>query len=420
MAGRMGRWWSTILGIVGMGLALTAGILLIVGLQAPWPASAWGPRGATYPAIVGIPAIGWLLTRRRPQNPIGWLLALSGISFSLNYVGLGIAVVAHDRGATTWGSWGAWLVEWAWVPGITLLLTALIRFPSGHPPRRAGRLLDAALVLGLLGAALHEALQPGALSNVSWYDNPAAVSAGSWEVLGTALGVSYLALMALVVAAPATVATRFVGSSGIVKQQMRWVVYASLPFALSLLLLGGVQVLGSVAGAVTPAQAGEGQWSDIAILANAFSMPLLVAAVAVAILRYRLYDLDRIVSRALMYTALTGTLVGIYLLTVAVMGAMLRGVVGTSDTLVVAASTLFAAALFSPLRRRLQEAIDRRLHRQRYDARQAVVTLGAHLGEVVEPGEAQRRILAVVGQTLAPATAALWLSEQTGSRRTDP
>ena len=419
MAGRMGRWWSTILGLVGLGLAVTGGILLIVGLQAPWPASAWGPRGALYPGIVGIPTIGWLLTRRRPQNPIGWLLALSGISFALNYVGLGIAVVAHDRGATTWGSWGAWVVEWAWVPGVVLLLAALIRFPSGHPPRRARRLLTAAIVLGLLGPALHEALQPGAMGNVDWYDNPLAVSEGSWEVLGTVLGAGYLALMALIAAALATVATRFVGSSGIVKQQLRWVVYASLPFALSMLLLGGTQLLATARGAGRLAQAAEGPLSDVAILANAFSLSLLVGAVAVAILRYRLYDLDRIVSRALTYTALTGTLVGIYLLTVVVLGAMLRGLFDSSDTLVVAASTLFAAALFSPLRRRLQETIDRRLHRQRYDAHQAVVTLGAQLGEVVEPGEAQRRILAVVGQTLAPATAALWLSEPAGSRGAD-
>lgn len=417
--GRSGRWWSTTLGIVGTGLALAAGILVIVGLHAPWPASAWGPRGALYPAVVGIPTIGWLLTRRRPQNPIGWLLAASGVTFCLNYVGLGIAVIAHDRGEHVWGAWGAWVVEWAWAPGVALMLAALMRFPSGHPPRRVRRLLDTVTVVAILGPSLHEALQPGALANVDWYANPVAVSAGSWEALGAALGTTYLALVVMIVATLVTAATRFVGSDGVVRQQMRWVVYASLPFVLSLLLLGGTQLLGVVRGAATPPQAAEGLVTDVAILANAFSLSLIVGAMAVAILRYRLYDLDRIVGRALTYTLLTGTLLLIYLTSAVVLGTLFRGVVGSSDTVVVAASTLLAAALFSPLRHRLQDVIDRRLHRRRYDARRAVVTLGAHLGAVVEPGEAERRILSVVGETLQPATAALWLREPVDGRQDD-
>lgn len=395
------RVWSTLLGIVGVLLVTATVVLLLVGRAAPWPDAAWIGRGPA--VLIGlIVPISWLLTHRRPDNPVGWLLSLAGMSYIFNSLCLAAVVVASDRGATTTAIWVAWLVAWSWVPAVVLTLLALARFPTGRLPSRRWRILDVAALLSIVGWATQEALRPGALQNVEWFENPIVVPPDTWRSIALLVSPANVALVVLSVGTILALGGRFRRSQGVERQQLRWIGYTSVPFALTLLLGGFMEAV----------NADIGPSRGLLAYVNTTSLMLMLGAIALAILRYRLYDLDLFVSRTITYTLLTGSLVGVYLLSVMVLGTLVRDLAGgQSDSLVVAASTLLAAALFAPLRRRLQDLIDRRLHRRHFDARQAIVTLAANLRDEVDSDAVSALVVGAVGDNLQPASVGLWLPD---------
>ena len=339
--------------------------------------------------------VGAVVASRRPNNSIGWLFcgigALVGVgAFSQVYAYYALAV---RPGGAPGGVLAAWITGWYWYPLLGgLSAFTLLLFPTGAPPSRRWRpllwVLMATGAVVTLGAALTERLRWNGSYNVR---NPIGIE-GLGSVEETAWGAASLALFLLcLVGALASVIVRFRASRGVERQQLKWFTFAATVFGSSL-------VIGELFPAI-------GDTGGDALFG--FFIALLPVSAGIAILRYRLYDIDRIINRTLVYAALSAVLAGVYALCVVVIPQAVGAARGSE--LVVAGSTLLVAALFTPARRRIQGFIDRRFYRSRYDSQRTVEAFSAGLRDVVELDAITARLLTVARDTLHPAHASLWI-----------
>ncbi len=336
--------------------------------------------------------IGALVASRRPRNPIGWLLLTTAVSFGvlllserLAWHGL-LADRAVGDGVSRW----LWLANWAWIPAVVPVFTFLpLLFPTGRPlSRRWGRVLWATTVAaGLLLAGY--ALAPGPLQNTPAVDNP--FGAGRAATLMAGLGFALVAAAAL--ASVASLALRFRRSHGVERQQIKWV------WAAGALLVASFVVSSVVQGLV-----GE-ELSWAILLTGLLGVP---AAVGVAVLRYRLYDIAVVINRTLVYGSLTAALALFYLASVLLLQLLLRPLTEQSS-LAVAVSTLAVAGLFRPARRRIQELVDRRFYRKKYDAARALESFSARLRDEVDLDTLSAELRALLQDTVQPSHVSLWL-----------
>jgi hypothetical protein len=382
--------WS--LWLVSFGCCAAGLVVELVGTR---PLTAAGlAEGAAFALSfpLGYATVGLVLGLRRPANPIGWLFAASGLLWSL------------------WIPWDVWIGqlfragrplplaaqlaavtgEFSWASAIALGITLpALLLPDGRLRSRRWRVVVATAVFGATVAPLAGSLTPGQLQETEIpFDNPfglggAAVTAASVLTL-TAVVLHWLSL----VAALASLVLRFRASRGVERQQLRWVAAGA---ALTL--------VGLLAGAFVAA----------AGYAAVLCVPV---AVAVAVLRYRLWDLDRLVSRTVTYALVTGLLVLPYLLVVPAAGRLAAG----TGSLGVAAATLVAVAAFAPLRRRVQALVDRRFNRRRYDAARTVDRFAVRLRDQVDLDAVRAELLVVVEQTVQPTQASLWLRAPAATR----
>ena len=340
---------------------------------------------------LGYAAVGLVLTLRRPANPIGWLFAASALTWSL-IIPLGPWVdqlVRDQRALPLAAKLQAMAEVTIWAPAIALGITLpALLVPDGRLRSRRWRVVVASAVAGpaMFMAAL---LTPGSTTDtVVPFENPL----GQAGLVGTAAGgiavVGLVLHVASLLAALLCVVLRFRSSRGIERQQMRWVA-------------AGAAV--AVIGLTIPLGRYRGAWLDPIVV---LCVPV---AVAVAVLRYRLWDLDRLVSRTVTYTAVTVLLVVPYLLVVPAASRLAEG----SGSLAVAAATLAVAALFQPVRRRVQDLVDRRFNRRRHDAAQIIEGFGARLRDQVDLDTLTAEVLAVADQTMQPTRASLWLRAPT-------
>jgi hypothetical protein len=293
--------------------------------------------------------------------------------------------------------WLALLAQPGWAPGITLLGLAVVLFPDGRPPSSRWRWLVwvyAAVAMLWIGGAV--TITVGAIIGHNTQVDPGgnllllngtAKAAGWWNVLQD---VFFPLLVACWLASLAGQALSYRRSSGERRQQLKWLMtgsaVAGAGIGIPLLLLGGA--------------------GGPFVLAGFLALPL---SIGVAVLRYRLFDIDRIISRTLAYAIVTGLLVGVY----AGLVLLANRVVSINNTpVVVAASTLAAAALFNPLRRRVQGMVDRRFNRARYDAGRTVAAFAARLQDTVDLDSVRDDLAGVVQQALEPAHVSVWLSER--------
>ena len=347
--------------------------------------------------LVGFTAfmvVGALIVAHRPSNAIGWIFTAIGL----------LAATGLPAGEyTTYVYWtrsgslpAAILVAWAMLGGAWYLTMALalvftpLLFPTGRllSPRwrpvawLAGAATAAFTVLATLQPNLARA--PGRV-----IANPIGVAAvGNLEE--SRVGVALLSLMGvLMLVGFGALVVRFRRSRGDERQQLKWITYAGglLPLAVLAYLLP--EVVGTVV----------------------FAVPLvfLPVAVGIAILRYRLYDIDRLINRTLVYGLLTALLAGVYAAVVLVLGQVFGGVGEDPPSWAVAGATLAVAALFQPARRRIQAVVDRRFNRRKYDAANMVEAFSAHLRNEVDLDALSAELLALVNQTMQPTTASLWL-----------
>jgi hypothetical protein len=376
--------WLAAFGCCAAGLAVTLAVTrpLTVGVLAEGAAKA-----LAFP--LGYATIGLVLSLRRPANPIGWLFAAAGLAWSLpipvepwldRLVGEGRPLPLVAQAAAVYG-------EFSWAPATVLgvILPALL-VPGGRLRSRRWRPVAAtgvaagALVLvgGVLAPARLEDLQ---IANPFGLAGPAGTLAAMAAVAG------FLLWAASMVASVACVVLRFRASRGVERQQLRWVAAGA-----------AAAVAGLLAGAATP----QGTVLSSVLYSSVLCIPL---AVAVAVLRYRLWDLDRLVSRTVTYALVTALLVVPYLLIVPAVSRL----AGDTGNLAVAATTLAAVAAFTPLRRRTQDLVDRRFNRRRYDAARTVAAFAARLRDQVDLDALEAELLAVVDQTVQPTRASLWL-----------
>ncbi len=362
-------------------------------------------EGVDAVAAVAFPTVGAIIASRRPGNPIGWIFCFVGLSLGVAIFAAEYAVYARvtEPGALPAGVLAAWLGTWIWVPGVILGPTfLLLLFPHGRLPSPRWRPV-AWISTGAtaLGVAVLMVLPWDLLDTGLPAENPFEVEVAqafevaafvAWIVLG-------MASMALAVLA---VIRRFSRSRGVERQQLKWFVYAGA-LTVVLFFLPLVPAL-----------------SFVGSLLQILAAPLLPAAAGVAIFRYRLYDIDVIVNRTLVYGALTAMLVVLYLGGVVTTQTVVRFLTGQEQQpqLAVVASTLVIAALFSPLRRRIQAIVDRRFYRSKYDAAKTLEAFGAKLREETELGHLEDDLAGVVRETVQPAYASLWLrASDTGGRR---
>jgi hypothetical protein len=340
-------------------------------------------------------ATGAMIVWRGGGNAVGWILLLTPVAMSVTTAVESLYIYgryAHPGSLPT-AAGLIWAVNWLWVMGFVPLVTfTFLLFPDGRllSPRwrPAAWLAGGALIALVLGYAF----APGPLEDYPVVENPLGVP-GVGGAMFEALKGAGIPLMALAAAASATsLVVRFRGSSGEQRQQLRWVAFA-----------GAAAIVLWLAGAALRPVIGTG-----GAFAVAFGLMLPPVAIAVAVLKYRLYDLDLVINRTLVYGALTATLAGAYVGSVLVLELILRPITAQSN-LAIAASTLAVAAAFGPLRRRIQELVDRRFYRHRYDARLTLERFGSRLRDELDLETLRSELAAVVSQTMEPAHVSVWL-----------
>lgn len=376
-------------------LAAITGAITVAMLAMAAVLAAVGPGDAqittlTAVAFGGVAAVGAVVAARRPDNAVGWLLSVAAFSMAA----LQLAGALADRLAAGGSDGGRavdllrWLGEWGWVPAFVALFALFpLLFPTGAPPAPRWR----AVAWIALGAAVVDvvanAFAPGPLGSEPGVENPLGIAGFPSDLIRP---VADWALLAATAAAIASLVVRYRRSRGVERRQLQWV-----------LLAGVVLLVCLLAGAT-------GQ--DVFWPALMVGVLALSAAVAVAMLRYRLYDIEVVVNRALVYGALTATLAATYLGAVLLLRLVAVPLTGDSG-LAVAASTLAVAALFRPARTRIQSAVDRRFYRRKYDAQRTVQGFAARLRDEVDLATVTAELRAAVGDTMGPAHVSLWLVE---------
>jgi hypothetical protein len=335
---------------------------------------------------------GAVMAARRPRNPVGWLFSAAGLFLAL--LTLTSILYWHLAFGQSNPSGSAelllWTQSWAWVPPVvTLFVLIPLLFPTGRPPTPRWRLVGWAAVAGGIALIVGTAFGPGSFENYPWAENPLGVAGFPGKTL---VGVSFFVCIAAALAAVASLVLRYHRSHGVERQQLKWVTAAGSLLVLSFL----------VGGLLTDWVSEQAGWAAMVV-----GFSTLAAAVAIALLRYRLYDIDVVVNRALVYGALTMTLAGSYFGLV----LLLQVLLSPSSDLAVAGSTLAVAALFRPARSRIQHAVDRRFYRRRYDAARTLERFGARLRDEVDLESLGGELRAVVAETMQPAHISVWVRE---------
>ena len=380
-------------------VALPTVVLLALGASESTPGDDFGLGGlgglSFVVASLAFVSVGGMVAARVPENPIGWIFCLIGLvivigDFAYQYADEMLFISSNPLPG---GATAAWLQNLGLPPGFGLLGVALLLFPDGRLPSRRWR---PALWLGLAGIGLivtGYALRPGPLDDpFGTVSNPIGI-AGSFDLMDALSGFGWMFMGASVGLAAFAAATRLRRSHGLEREQLKWIAFAA-----------GVTGVAVVADVVSFFASLEGI-DEVRIVLLAVGFGAFPLAAGAAILRYRLFDIDVVINRALVYGALTATLAVAYLASV----LLLQLVLSPSSDLAIAGSTLAVAALFQPARQRIQELVDRRFFRSRYDAARTLERFGTRLRDEVDLDALAGELTAVVADTMSPAHVTLWL-----------
>jgi hypothetical protein len=374
---------------------------------------AWGPSILTLASLtVSFSVVGALITSQRPENLIGWIFLAIGFCYGLLIAGEEYAIYALLRipGSLPLGAELSWLAKWIWAPGLGLILVFLpLLFPNGRPPSRRW------WTVGWLGG-LSIGLICVLASIVLWPDRgPALVRPGgyageveAWRsaVLGWLWSVVIPMLLLAGLGAVISLFFRFRRARGDERQQIKWFASAAALTLVWYLVFG---------------QSTRGLPEAMVALASLLVLQCILVATGIAILRYRLYDIDLLINRTLVYGSLTLMLGLIYFGGVATTQAIFGVLTGQEEQpqLAVVVSTLAIGALFMPLRRRIQSFIDRRFYRRKYDARKTLEAFSAKLRDETDLDALSGDLIGVVRETMEPAHVSLWLRPDPSLRTTE-
>jgi hypothetical protein len=367
-----------------------------------------------YVPFLAFPIVGALIASRRPHNPIGWICLAVGLLWMLGglseqYTSYGIA----KPGSVPYLATIVALIQWMWIIPVGLLGTyLLLLFPDGMLPSSRWRPLAwlSGAVMVLLG--VDSVLAPGPLTDLEGVRNPFGLEGAPWLV--DAGIVLLLLFVTCILASAISLVSRYRRSGGEVREQIKWIALAGafvglLAFLMTTLGLLIVPEVMSGGGGSLPS------WLQFLIYVGNLSFAGVPVAIGLAILRYRLYAIDLIINRTLVYVTLTATLALVYLGGVTATQTVFRVLTGQEQQpqLAVVISTLVIAALFNPLRRRIQGFIDRRFYRSKYDARKTLETFSAKLRDETDLDALSGDLVGVVRETMQPAHVSLWIRPDT-------
>jgi hypothetical protein len=398
-------------GVFGLCLALW-----IVSLGFGWLARSLEPSNASWSgggylsnalfvvAVFTFPVVGVLIATRRPGNRIGWLLLLIGVGWGIanssSYTDYVIRLHHPHPGSAVVAAIGGTM----WIVPIGMTGTFLILlFPDGRLPGPRWR-----IVAWISGAAILTGLSlnlatPGPMTSGGYphTDNPFGIDAAGGGIQDAK--VLILLVPAMMVASAASLIVRFRRARGVARQQVKWLAAAAALVAVIYLIVETTSVTTAPEGTQAPT------WLLVIQGIALVSFGLIPAAIGVAILRYRLFDIDRLVRRTLVYAALVACLAVIYLIGVFTFESAVRNMTGGSSTLAVTLSTLAVAAAFQPLRRRIQAAVDRRFYRARYDAARTLEAFSSRMRDEIDLETLTGDVVSVVRDALHPSHATVWL-----------
>ena len=385
--GAIGAWLVTLV------IACAATALVVLGRSSALRTT-WGFAGFGVLMAITFGTIGLLISVRVPGNRIGWLFAAIGLGSALQeliaaYVLYGGLVAP---GTLPWVGEIAWFEAWDWVPVVGVATTFLfLLFPDGRPPSPRWRPVAWLAAGAILVASIFLSIQPGPIDSAEFLDNPLGLNVG--ELAGPLGGVGFGALVLAVVLSVTSMVVRFRRSRLIEREQLKW--FASAAVVAGLIFAG--------LGAIDSANKAFQILTIVALL----GLPI---SAGIAILRYRLYDIDRIISRTIAYALVSAVLVGTYGVLIVVLQAPLAAVTG-SDTILVALSTLVIATLFQPVLRRVRRAVDRRFDRRRYDADWTASAFADRMRNEVDIDRVTSDLYGTTVATLAPVRIAVWVRE---------
>jgi hypothetical protein len=395
-----------------------AGVPLLVLARSAHVPSSWDADLTTV-GLLGsglflvFPLVGALIASRRPENPIGWLCLADGLLWMTTnmleyYAVSGVA----QPGSLPFPLGAAGINNWLWVPSVGLLATyVFLLFPDGRLPSRRWRPLAWISGVVIVSTSVGVMLSPGSLDTLKGVRNPYGLEAAPWVTT-----VSYVILPLLplcMLASALSLVLRYRHSRGEERQQIKWIAFAASVVAL-------VYLIAMVASFIHPSEAwttaGSVWWLNLVTITALLSFVTIPIAVGIAVLKYRLYEIDLIINRALVYVSLTATLVAVYLGGVVLLQRLFVLLTGQRSTLAVVASTLLIAALFNPLRKRIQALVDRRFYRRKYDARKTLDAFNARLRDETNLDALNDELAGVVRETMQPKHVSLWLRPSTDVR----
>ena len=383
--------WSLWLGTLA---CLVGGLVITLVITRPLTADLLVDGAVEGAVWLLFATIGLVLTLRRPGNPIGWLYAAAGLVWTV-YVPFDPWVdelLRAGRPLPPVARLAALAGDSLWAVGITLAVTLpLLLLPGGRLRSPRWRVVAAVAVAATAVDVIGWSLSSDPMTQTPVpVAKPFALGGWAGEAATTVTWVGWALVFASIPVAALSAVLRFRASRVVERQQLRWVAAGATTAAAAPLVLIPLEELGLLP------------------LTDAFALPMLLSvpvAVAVAVLRYRLWELDRLVSRTVTYAVVTAVLLVPYLLVVPAASELVAG----SGSLAVAAATLAVAGLFQPLRRRVQDLVDRRFNRRRYDAARTVEGFARRLRDQVDLDALHAELLEVVDQTMQPTTASLWL-----------
>jgi hypothetical protein len=337
--------------------------------------------------------VGAIIASRHPRNTIGWLFCSVGVTIGLNSFAGDYAEfwLASGFGTRSLGETAAWFSSWLWILLVYVPTSfLLLLFPDGRLPSPRWRPVAWGAALGAAGGVGGYALEAGPLVDFPQIANPYGVDGPVVGIVGVAGSIVAAGCM---VASAVSLIVRLRRAGSVERQQIKWLAY------------GGAVVVGTigVGGLIT-------LWSvPVSIVIMSLALLGLPIFTGIAIVRHRLYDIDVLINRTLVYGVLTTTLVALYLGVVVVLQRIFVALTGEQSTLAVVASTLVIAALFNPLRRRIQSFIDRRFYRRKYDAKKTLEAFSSKLRNETDLEALNDDLVGVVAETLQPAYASVWL-----------
>src|SRR5215217_7146414 len=405
MSTRTAAWLAWSLWVLSIALTALALLLLALILSHPHTHTFDDWLGSTLNAVF-YSSVGAIVASRRPENLVGWLLCLWALSESISHFSAQYAIYAllAQPDSLPAGEAFAWVSSWLLFIVIGFSVLSILLFPTGRLPSRRWRWVTWLTVAFVLVGAISGAFSSGPIYDLGPIRNPLGIE--GFSDLSDSIFLNMVALV-LVVAATLSVFVRLRGATGVERQQIKWFAYAT-----------AAAVMGLVPAEIIPDVIDVPLWFER--IGNAIFLlliPTIPISMGIAILRYRLYDID-IINRTLVYGSLTATLALVYFGVVTTTQALFRTLTGQQELpqLVVVASTLVIAALFNPLRRRIQSFIDRRFYRAKYDARKTLEAFSAKLRDETDLDLLSEDLEGVVQETMQPAHVSLWLRTDAASR----